>query len=213
MVLQPEAFVRSLAESALRLEQQFGLSAALTIAQAALETGWGKHQIVHQRSAEDELRRIEGGRGEYPFLPDGTPSYNLFGIKRHKSGLPFVIAWTHEVIRGQRVRIPDRFRRYQDYDESLLDRYRFLTENPRYERVLAAADPFEAAIELQRSGYATDPDYASKLHSIMRNRVLPVLEEIRRKPRQTIQGGERRADHSPDHFAGGDRPLGAHPNR
>lgn len=160
---------------AVTLERETGLPAAVTIAQAALETGWGKRHIVHQTSAQDALREREGGRGEYADLPDGTPSRNLFGIKRHRSAVPFVVCWTQEVVRGERVRIPDRFRRYDTYAESLADRFAFLRGNRRYEAVLETRDPFEFATRLQAAGYATDPEYAAKLHAIMRRRVIPRL--------------------------------------
>jgi len=173
--MTPTAFIDMLKDDALRLESESGLPAAVTIAQAALETGWGRHQIVHQCDAQEALREREEGAGEYVDLPDGAPSHNLFGIKRHRSAAPFVVCWTHEVIRGERVRIPDRFRRYENYAESLADRFEFLRLNRRYAHVLETTDPFEFAIRLQDAGYATDPAYSAKLHSIMRLRVLPRL--------------------------------------
>lgn len=173
--MSPSAFIDLLKDDALRLEQQTGLPAAATIAQAALETGWGRHVIAHSMDAEKALRELEGGRGEYTDLPDGAPSHNLFGIKRHRSSKPFVVAWDRNYIDGRWVRVPDRFRRYTSYRESMVDRYEFLKENPRYAEVLQTRDPFEFATKLQQAGYATDPQYAAKLHSIMRRYVIPRL--------------------------------------
>ena len=174
-VITPDAFIEMLKPDALRLERETGLPAAVTIAQAALETGWGRTPFVHRVEAQEALIRRERGRGEYAPLPDGTPSYNLFGIKRHRSGMPFVVCWDHEVVEGRMALVPDRFRRYASYAESMADRNRFLRENPRYARVLETKDPFEFAMRLQEAGYAEDPGYARKLHAIMRTRVIPRL--------------------------------------
>lgn len=173
--MSPHEFVTLIKEDALRLERESGLPAAVTIAQAALETGWGRHVFLHSVEAEQALMRLEHGRGEYADLPDGTPSFNLFGIKRHRSRLPFVVCWDHELIDGRWVKTPDRFRRYASYAESMADRNRFLRTNPRYAEALRYRDPFQFATKLQEAGYATDPHYAAKLHSIMRRYVIPQL--------------------------------------
>lgn len=173
--MSPEEFIDLIKHDALRLEKETGLPAAATIAQAALETGWGRHVFLHSAAAEKALRELENGQGEYTGLPDGVPSYNLFGIKRHRSGLPFVVCWDQELADGVWVRVPDRFRRYRSYWDSMADRARFLAGNPRYADVIKTRDPFEFAAKLQQAGYATDPKYAEKLHSIMRKYVLPRL--------------------------------------
>lgn len=165
-----------LAEDAVRLERETGLPAAVTIAQAALETGWGRTPFLHRVEAQQALIRRERGKGEYTTLPDGAPSYNLFGIKRHRSGLPFVVCWDYQMVGGRMALVPDRFRRYPSYAESMADRNRFLHTNPRYAQALKTQDPFLFATRLQEAGYAEDPEYADKLHAIMRRRVLPRLE-------------------------------------
>ncbi len=166
-------------DDALERERETGMPAAVTIAQAALETGWGRTPFVHQVDAQRALVRRERARGEYTILPDGTPSYNLFGIKRHRSGMPFVVCWDHEIEEGRMIPVPDRFRRYASYADSMVDREKFLRTNPRYRGVLHVYDPFEFATRLQEAGYASDPDYAEKLHAIMCRRVLPRLGRSR----------------------------------
>jgi len=173
--MSPDEFIDLIKDDALRLERETGLPAAVTIAQAALETGWGRHVFLHSAAAEKALRELEQGKGEYTGLPDGTPSYNLFGIKRHRAKTPFVVCWDRELRNGQWVLVPDRFRRYASYQESMADRHQFLVNNPRYADVIKTKDPFEFATKLQEAGYATDPRYAEKLHSIMRRYVLPRL--------------------------------------
>ncbi|WP_312761772.1 flagellar assembly peptidoglycan hydrolase FlgJ [Serratia sp. (in: enterobacteria)] len=104
-------FVARLSIPAKVASQQSGIPHQLIVAQAALESGWGQREIP---------------------TSDGTPSYNLFGIKAGGS-----------------------------------DYVKLLTNNPRYADVAAARSPEQAAHALQRAGYATDPQYASKLVSVI----------------------------------------------
>ena len=128
--------------------QASGVPARLILAQAALESGWGRREI----------------RGD-----DGSQSHNLFGIKAGKSWKgPVVEAVTTEYVDGVPQRTKAVFRAYGSYDEAFADYAKFMTGNPRYAQVLAARDPAEAAHGLQRAGYATDPDYGGKLMRIMK---------------------------------------------
>lgn len=137
----PEDFVAQLAPAARAISAQTGIPAEIIIAQAALETGWGK----------------------------SVAGNNLFGIKAGRSWQgPTQSVGTHEYINGQRQNIRDDFRAYGSVGESMLDHARLLTQNPRYAGVLQAKDPAAAARALQEAGYATDPEYANKLISIMR---------------------------------------------
>ncbi len=89
---------------------------------------------------------------------------NYFGIKG--TGQTFT---THEVIDGKRVQIKDSFRAYGSMEESFRDYGIFLNANPRYKRCFEYShDPKRFAEELQAAGYATDPDYASKVYQIIR---------------------------------------------
>ncbi|GKW49237.1 flagellar assembly peptidoglycan hydrolase FlgJ [Halomonas sp. NCCP-2165] len=142
-----QAFVERLAEPARRASEASGVPAELILAQAALETGWGRRGIPTR---------------------DGGESHNLFGIKagRHWRGETTEIV-THEYLDGQRTRISDRFRVYDSYAEAFTDYARLIGDNPRYAGVTAAGNARQAAHALQAGGYATDPQYADKLISIM----------------------------------------------
>ena len=122
------------------------------VAQAALETGWGKHMIE--------------GKGD---SPSPVPSYNLFGIKAdHPRQGDSVAITTTEFREGVPMKEQAEFRAYADYEASLRDYVDFLESNPRYRDVLAVADkPAQFAEKLQQAGYATDPNYAEKIRSIM----------------------------------------------
>ena len=142
-----EQFVSRMLPAAQRASQASGVPAQLIMAQAALESGWGKREI-----------RTE----------DGKTSFNVFGIKADKSWKgPVVESTTTEYVNGTAQKTQARFRAYGSYEESFADYARFLTSNPRYANVLATPNPAEAAHGLQRAGYATDPNYGGKLVRIM----------------------------------------------
>ncbi len=144
----PEQFVQQLLPIATRIGRESGIDPRLMVAQAALETGWGRHMI-------------EGDGGE--------PSYNLFGIKadRRWSGEAVTITTT-EYRDGIAMKERADFRAYPDFEASFRDYVSFLESNPRYREVLSVADqPDEFARRLQQAGYATDPEYGSKIRRIM----------------------------------------------
>ena len=144
---QVDEFVGRMGASAQAASTASGVPAPLILAQAALESGWGKREI----------------RGE-----DGTQSHNLFGIKADRSWKgPTVEITTTEYVDGEPQKVRAKFRAYGSYDEAFTDYARFITRNPRYADVVATDDPAQAAHGLQRAGYATDPQYGHKLVRIM----------------------------------------------
>ncbi len=141
------AFVDRLMPAALEAEQQTGIPAHFMVAQAALETGWGRAE---------------------PKTADGRSSHNIFGIKvgRDWQG-PTVEASTTEVIAGLAQTRSERFRAYASHAEAFADYARLLATQPRYAGVLGAREPQQFARGLQAAGYATDPNYASKLERVI----------------------------------------------
>ncbi|WP_336368167.1 flagellar assembly peptidoglycan hydrolase FlgJ [Marinobacter sp. C2H3] len=144
----PEQFVQTLLPLARRAAGDSGIDPQVMVAQAALETGWGKHMIE--------------GEG-------GQPSHNLFGIKADARWAGGSVAiTTTEYRNGLPLKEQADFRAYGSYEDSFRDYVDFLQSNPRYRDVLAAADqPREFARRLQQAGYATDPAYGQKIHSIL----------------------------------------------
>lgn len=144
---QVDAFVGKMGASAQAASAASGVPAPLILAQAALESGWGKREIKSD---------------------DGAQSFNLFGIKADRSWKgPVVEATTTEYVDGEPQKVRAKFRAYGSYDEAFADYASFLTRNPRYAQVVSTTDPAEAAHGLQRAGYATDPNYGQKLVRIM----------------------------------------------
>jgi flagellar protein FlgJ len=117
------------------------------VAQAALETGWGRA----------ELRRA-----------DGSPSYNLFNLKAGSGWKgPVVEVPVTEYANGRPYTETARFRAYGSYVEAFADYAGLLRESPRYAEVLGKTDGAAFARSLQQAGYATDPMYADKLTRII----------------------------------------------
>ena len=144
------AFQEKLADAAEEAEQATGVPAKFMLGQAALETGWGRRVI---RNA------------------DGSSSNNLFGIKAGPGWKGKVAtAVTTEYVNGKPHARVEKFRAYASHADAFKDYARMLSNNPRYEKVLAhGGDAATFAHGLQRAGYATDPQYAAKLSRIIKH--------------------------------------------
>ena len=144
----PQDFIASLYPFAKEVERETGIDARLMLAQSALETGWGQYPILKQ---------------------DGSPSFNLFGIKANATWQGDAANITTTEFRGGvSMKEQANFRAYRSYAESFDDYAQFLQSNGRYQEALAVSDqPKAFAKELQEAGYATDPDYAEKIGSIV----------------------------------------------
>lgn len=150
-------FVARMRQHAQIAERATGIPAHFMVAQAALETGWGKAE---------------------PRFADGRQSFNLFGIKAGKGWKGDTVeASTLEYVNGQQQRQTERFRAYGSYAEGFADYARLLTESPRYSAAVASRDGAGFARALQNAGYATDPQYAAKLEKIISS---PALRELQR---------------------------------
>ncbi|MBB2495875.1 flagellar assembly peptidoglycan hydrolase FlgJ [Aquipseudomonas ullengensis] len=144
-----EDFVATMLPMAEEAAQKIGVDARYLVAQAALETGWGK-SIIQQA--------------------DGSSSHNLFGIKAQGG-------WEGESARvltteyngGKAVKESAAFRTYDSFQQSFNDYVSFLQGNGRYQEALdSTANPDHFVRELQEAGYATDPQYARKIAQIAR---------------------------------------------
>lgn len=135
------AFINSIAEEAKKAAKAWNVPASVLIAQAAHESGWGRH--------------VKGNA--------------YFGIKgKSPSGKSTNFA-TKEVVDGKVIGINDNFRAYENFAESADDYGRFLNENPRYKSCFEnSKDPYQFVKQLANAGYATDPDYEKKIANLIR---------------------------------------------
>lgn len=140
----PEDFIQSLLPIAEKAAKQLGLDPKIMVAQAALETGWGK--AVIEKS-------------------DGSSSYNFFGIKSdHRWQGESAMTTTHEFIAGKKLTVNAPFRAYESAEKSFADYVDFVSGSERYQSAIEnASDAKTYVTELQKAGYATDPDYAEKI--------------------------------------------------
>jgi flagellar protein FlgJ len=167
----PDAFLQRHGAAAEAVSAESGIPARFMLAQAAHETGWGR-------------RTIRGA--------DGSDSNNLFGIKAGPGWTgPTVTTTTTEVVDGQPQKVQARFRAYASAEDSFRDYARLIGNSPRYSGVMQAAqsgdgsgDATAFARGLQRAGYATDPQYATKL-----GRVIDTTERLQRRADAVAQAG------------------------
>ncbi len=142
-----QSFIAAIRPHAEAAAKQLNVSPEAIMAQAALETGWGKH-VIHTQQ--------------------GQNSFNLFNIKAGGS-------WQGDSIKVSTVEYQGgsakteraEFRKYNSYAESFADYVQLLQNNDRYKSALAAPDGVEFAQALQDAGYATDPKYANKICEIL----------------------------------------------
>ena len=137
-----QAFISMVAPGAIAAQQRYGIPAAVTIAQAIDESGWGQSELA-------------------------TADHNLFGIKGTGPAGRHLLP-TQEYEDGAWVTRTAPFRVYHNVAESIADHSRLVATSPAYRQAMAdrhLPDAFAAALT---GVYATDPDYGSNLIALMR---------------------------------------------
>jgi flagellar protein FlgJ len=141
-------FMDRFASHAQEASKASGLPANYMLGQAALETGWGRKEIK---------------------AADGTPSFNLFGIKASPNWTGKVVnATTTEYVNGVMQTSVEKFRAYDSYADSFRDFAGMISSSPRFRGVMSQLEaPASYANAIASSGYATDPQYAKKLNKVI----------------------------------------------
>ena len=137
--------ILSLAPGAQSSQRTYGVPSSVTIAQAILESDWGRSRLA-------------------------TEAKNLFGIKAFgrpgTAGIYTALTW--EVYDGRNVTVAAAFRAYNTLEDSIEDYGNRFHDNSRYWPALAVKDdPRAFARAIHAAGYATDPAYAPKLIALM----------------------------------------------
>lgn len=146
--MKPEDFLDQILPAALSCQRSSGIPASFTLAQAALESGWGASLLARR-------------------------GCNLFGVKADRGWRgPTVPMKTREVINGKSVIVPAEWRAYANWLECLKDRADFFLQNPRYAHCFLEHTGPGWARAVYAAGYATDPDYPAKLIAVMDDRNL-----------------------------------------
>jgi len=141
--VKPQEFISKIAMAAQYAAQQTGVPASISIAQAALESGWGESGLTKAGN-------------------------NLFGIKADSRwrGQTLILD-TKEFLNGQWVVVPAKWRKYASWQASIEDHAAFLKCNPRYLACFQCVTPDAFVRALAKAGYATDPIYAEKVIGVM----------------------------------------------
>lgn len=149
---QSQNFIESVAPGAINGWNKYGVLPSITVAQAILESGWGRSELASRY-------------------------HNLFGIKGSYNGHSAVMT-TREVINGRSVYVNANFRAYDNNSQSVEDHGRFLYVNSRYRNLLGDRNAASVAYKLHADGYATDPYYASALMNLVRTYNLTQLDNV-----------------------------------
>ena len=136
-----QAFIDAVAPGAIAAQHRYGVPAAVTIAQAIDESGWGQSQLAAQ-------------------------DHNLFGIKGTGPAGSVPLP-TQEYVNGQQVSTSASFRVYHDVAESIDDHGRLLADSGYYQQAMADRQHPNEFAKALTGVYATDPNYGSNLISLM----------------------------------------------
>lgn len=151
--MQKRAFLEEAAYSAMAVQVMSGVPASVVVAQAAIESNWGRSYLAKNAN-------------------------NYFGIKADARWAgKSLVRDDWEFYAGRWVNHPSKWRVYDSREASFLDHADFFYANPRYARALGCrADPVCFAIEIHKAGYATDPEYSGKLRSLIEGRLLRAVD-------------------------------------
>jgi len=159
-----QAFISQVAPGAIAAQSRYGIPAAVTIAQAIDESGWGQSALAIRDN-------------------------NLFGIKGTGPAGSDVLP-TREFLNGQWVTQSDAFRVYHNVAQSIADHGELLATSPAYQQAMADRHLPDAFATDLTGVYATDPQYGSNLIAIMRLYNLYQYDSAGPAPAPTaVQGG------------------------
>lgn len=161
--MNPKEFVTAYLADAKKAEKDTGISALAILAQAALESGWGK---AAPGFCFFGIKDSDGVNGNEQLIV--TTEYS----RRADLQFPEVISVTPVIRNGQKwfkYKVKDYFRKYNTPAESFTDHGNFFLYNKRYKAALAVkSDPYKFVDEIAKAAYATDPNYATLLRSIIK---------------------------------------------
>ena len=153
----PSSFIERVKDSAKVAAKKLGVEKEILIAQAALETGWGKYVFANER---------------------GDSTHNLFNIKADSRWHGDAIETnTLEYLGGALNSVSAKFRSYASIEEAFDDFSQFLQSGERYQAALASGEKSLGFIRgIHQAGYATDPDYVEKVSAVYQ-RVKALLKD------------------------------------
>ena len=170
--MTPKEFITKFLPFALETERKTGISALFTLAQSALETGWGKHApgnmmfgVKSKESMPAEKRQL-------------VQTTEILAMDKEK--FPVIISIEKRPDGKYKYIVKDWFRKYDTPEESFTDHARLFLTNKRYAKALEVkTDPYKFAEEVAKAGYATEPTYAERLKGVIRKveEIIPLAPE------------------------------------
>ncbi|KOS06989.1 hypothetical protein AM493_13825 [Flavobacterium akiainvivens] len=159
--MKPAQFVAAHKGFALQTQAKTGIPALVILAQAALESGWGRAAPGNMFFG---VKDTDGLNGNEQLIT--TTEY----FRRADVTFPVVISVTPVVRNGQKwfkYKVKDYFRKFESPEESFTHHAQFLLKNKRYAPALKVKHNAYAFIDaLAKAGYATAPDYAKTLKAV-----------------------------------------------
>ena len=158
--MKPSEFVKAYYGYAKQTEEKTGIDARFTLAQAALETGWGASAPGNMFFG---IKDTDGINGNEQLLRTTEV------LKNPNAMFPEINLITKRPDGKYTYKVKDWFRKYDTPEECFTDHACFFFTNNRYKKALEVKhDPYLFADEVAAAGYATDPNYAAVLKSIIK---------------------------------------------
>ena len=159
--MTPKEFIKQYKPFALETERKTGISHLFTLAQAALESGWGERTFGNMLFGIKARPETPADKKQLLRTTEVLSSANavfpkIFSIKKRADG-----KYTYSVL--------DWFRKYDTPEECFTDHAQFFFKNKRYAKALEVkADPYKFAEEVAKAGYATATNYADSLKKLIK---------------------------------------------
>lgn len=159
--MTPKQFVNTYLPFAKETELKTGIDATFILAQAALESGWGEKAVGNMFFGVKATKDMPSHKRQLLITRE---------VLKHPNGVfPQILSKTRLKNGNWEYRVKDWFRKYDSPEESFSDHANFFFENKRYTKALEVRyNPYSFAEEIAKAGYATDPNYAVILKSVIR---------------------------------------------
>jgi len=161
MKLNPKEFVKTYLPFAKETELKTGIDAMFTLAQAALESGWGERAVGNMFFGVKATKDTPANKKQLLTTRE---------VLKHPNGVfPQILSKTQLKNGDWEYRVKDWFRKYDSPEESFSDHAEFFFRYKRYEKALEVRyNPYRFAEEIFKAGYATDPKYDIILKGVIK---------------------------------------------
>jgi mannosyl-glycoproteinendo-beta-N-acetylglucosami dase len=161
--MSPKEFIKQYKPFAIETERKTGISHLFTLAQAALESGWG-HKVPGNM-----FFGVKAGKDTPANKKQLLTTTEILSSPNLKHLFPLVISVKMLSSGKYKYEVKDWFRKYETPEECFTDHAQFFFKNKRYAKaLLVKADPYKFAEEVAKAGYATAPNYADSLKKLIK---------------------------------------------